>query len=540
MDRQGRETSAGERLYNGIVLPQSWPPEDMGSYGEAPQPVPYLDKGPDVIDISVGRQLFVDDFLIAQTDMEREYHRPRKYEGNPVLTPEVPTELGQREVELKIIDIPLPTAAPFHGGVWYDAKERLLKLWYKAGFFGSVALAVSKDGLNWERRELDAVPGTNLVLPLRTDWQQDSNAVVYDPYTGDETQRYKMFIYNNVDHSGYVFTSPDGVHWSDAVKTGLVGDCSTIFYNPFRKKWVYSIRADWHERSRNYSECDDLIDGAGFSDPVKWLRADELDARDPEIQMKPELYNFNAVAYESILLGTYNIYLGIHEDAQAGDVKYNDIHLGYSRDGFHFYRPSEDRTPFLRASRTVGDWERGYLHDNAAICVVNGDELWFYYAGFQGNGKQGWFDMHSYASTGLAILRRDGFASMNAGAEEKALTTKALTFQGKYLFVNAEAAGGELKAELLDEEGRPIEGFGLEDCIPVAEDSTKVQVAWRGGKDLSAFAGRPVRFRFAMQNGRLYAFWVSGDEKGASGGYLAGGSVGQDGLVDTPQSYLRD
>ena len=55
--------SLSETLYNGIELPVQWPP----NYGEptgAPMPVPYLDNPSDVIPIDVGRQLFVDDFLI--------------------------------------------------------------------------------------------------------------------------------------------------------------------------------------------------------------------------------------------------------------------------------------------------------------------------------------------------------------------------------------------------------------------------------------------------------------------------------------------
>ena len=53
---------AGETLYNGIVLPPVWPPKGEYKPGE-PMPVPYLSNPPPVIDISNGRQLFVDNFL---------------------------------------------------------------------------------------------------------------------------------------------------------------------------------------------------------------------------------------------------------------------------------------------------------------------------------------------------------------------------------------------------------------------------------------------------------------------------------------------
>ena len=65
--------NAGETLYNGVVLPDRWPPR-YTEYTREPMPVPYLDNRPEVIVIDVGRQLFVDDFLIDQTNLQRVYH----------------------------------------------------------------------------------------------------------------------------------------------------------------------------------------------------------------------------------------------------------------------------------------------------------------------------------------------------------------------------------------------------------------------------------------------------------------------------------
>ena len=54
-------------------------------------------------------------------------------------------------------------------------------------------------------------------------------------------------------------------------------------------------------------------------------------------------------------------------------------------------------------------------------------------------------------STGLATLRRDGFASLDAGDEEGTITTRPVMFTGKHLFVNVDAPRGELRVEILDE-----------------------------------------------------------------------------------------
>ena len=84
----------GELLYNGIRLPQQWPPRDeVKAASREPQPVPYLDAPPAVIPIDVGRQLFVDDFLVEKTTLHRTFHHAEKYEGNPILKPETPQEI---------------------------------------------------------------------------------------------------------------------------------------------------------------------------------------------------------------------------------------------------------------------------------------------------------------------------------------------------------------------------------------------------------------------------------------------------------------
>ena len=92
------------KLYNNVILEDGFSskPCDFSD-------TPYLKDRPDVIDVSVGRQLFVDNFSIENTDLTPEYHKAKKYEGNPVLFPEMPWERERS-----------PAACPKSGGVWYD------------------------------------------------------------------------------------------------------------------------------------------------------------------------------------------------------------------------------------------------------------------------------------------------------------------------------------------------------------------------------------------------------------------------------------
>jgi hypothetical protein len=104
-------------------------------------------------------------------------------------------------------------------------------------------------------------------------------------------------------------------------------------------------------------------------------------------------------------------------------------------------------------------------------------------------------------------------------------------FSGKHLFVNADVAGGELSAEVLDERGQVMDGLGRADCVPVRADKTRQAVTWKAG-ELAKVAGRAVRFRFHLRGGRLYAFWVSPEKSGASHGYVAAGGPGLRGPAD--------
>ncbi|MCB1066190.1 MAG: glycosyl hydrolase family 32, partial [Verrucomicrobiae bacterium] len=134
---------------------------------------------------------------------------------------------------------------------------------------------------------------------------------------------------------------------------------------------------------------------------------------------------------------------------------------------------------------------------------------------------------------GLAMLRRDGFASMKSGTRHGVLTTRPVTFQGSHLFVNAACTEGNLRVEILDEEGEIIAPFSLDHCPAISADQTLLPIQWEGGEDLSQLAGKTVRFRFHLDGGDLYSFWVSPDASGASGGYVAGGGPGFTGHRDT-------
>jgi hypothetical protein len=489
---------SGERevLYNGIRLPATWPPR-LKEVPRDPVVPAYLTAPPAVIPIDVGRQLFVDDFLIAQTTLTRTHHLPEYHRSNPVLS----------------------GGMVFSDGVWYDPQERIFKMWYLTR--GGTAYATSKDGLAWDRPKLDVRRGTNLVQTS----PRDSSTVWLDLAEKDPKKRYKMFRSASRPKLKswclWIHFSPDGIHWTEPEPTGACGDRTTVFYNPFRRVWVYSLRHGWGQpRRRRYWETrGDVVKGAQWganSTPPLWCGADRLDPPRADYKVTPELYNLDCVAYESILLGLFTIWRGQF----PGRPKPNEVCVGYSRDGWNWTRP--DRRGFLPVSERKGDWNYGNVQSAGGCCLVVADQLFFYCSG-RGTGNV----------TSLAVLRRDGFTSLDAGAAGGTLTTRPVTFRGRYLFVNVDAPGGELRAEVLDEGGKVLAPFSAADCTPVRADRTLQRVTWRKAADLGRLAGKPVKFRFHLTNGKLYAFWVSPETSGASHGYIAAGGPGLSGVTDT-------
>ncbi|MGB0578351.1 MAG: glycosyl hydrolase family 32, partial [Limisphaerales bacterium] len=126
----------------------------------------------------------------------------------------------------------------------------------------------------------------------------------------------------------------------------------------------------------------------------------------------------------------------------------------------------------------------------------------------------------------------DGFASMDAGPTRGQLTTRPIRFSGRQLFVNANCSNGEMQVEVLDKSGNALTGFSRDDSTSAREDRTLMPITW-SKKQLASLTGRTVRFRFHLRNARLFAFWVSPDESGASHGYIAGGGPGYTSHKDT-------
>ena len=104
-------------------------------------------------------------------------------------------------------------------------------------------------------------------------------------------------------------------------------------------------------------------------------------------------------------------------------------------------------------------------------------------------------------------LRLDGFASLGAPLKGGTALTKPLVFEGDRLEINfSTSAGGSMRVEVQDTQGKPIPGFMLDDCHLQYGDQLDRIVSWKSGTDVSKLEGKPVRLRFELKDADLYSF----------------------------------
>lgn len=486
-----------------------------------------------IVMAQLGRYLVAYSRFSDCQNVTRIFHTPKYYGANPILKADKAWELNINGD---------PYAAPFSGGVWYDEKDAKFKMWYSAGGGKSLGLvtcyAESTDGKVWNKPELDVVPGTNVVDTT----EHDCISVLLDKFETDFQKRYKMFVVefnNRFTVSMKLKYSADGIHWGHPVAlSGELYDRCAVYYDPFRKNYVLSLKTingPVYRRSRCYLAHRDpelmvsLAHRVFSYDSDKfikyWFNAADDDPRHPLFpDIRPQIYNHEAAAYESSLLGYFTVWQG-PENKECDSLmiqKRNEILVGWSEDGFHWNR--EYKKPFLPVSSNHDAWNAGNVQSTAGSPLVVGDSLYFYVSG-RYNSKP----VHdSNFSTGLAMLRRDGFASFRAGQTPGEFLSDTLMVDGDYLFVNVDvrSESSQLLVEALDGDNQIIQGFSKSDCqILRRSDSTKSSVSWKS-HSLRELQGRIVKLKFYLTNGDFYSFWLSPWKSGESRGYTAGGGPG--------------
>ena len=194
------------------------------------------------------------------------------------------------------------------------------------------------------------------------------------------------------------------------------------------------------------------------------------------------------------------------DNPQTIDSDLVEIQMATSRDGIHWKRL--DRKPYV-GLELDGTSLSGSIYMGVGMLKV-GNEIYQYYGGSKFTHAVGATNEPGDAPRGAfrrVVQRLDGFMSADAPYGGGAFTTPPITFSGNRLVLNINAsAAGTAKVAILDPEGNPFRGFGLDDCDLIGRNRLRKLVTWGGNPDLSTLRGATVRLKFEMRAAKLYSF----------------------------------
>ncbi|MBL8825963.1 MAG: hypothetical protein JNM18_03195 [Planctomycetaceae bacterium] len=423
-----------------------------------------------------------------------------------------------------------------------------------------VCYAESDDGITFTKPELELFPyldqpKTNIVL-IGTGLygHRYCNSVLVDERESDVTRRYKMAYYDWSERDGRVYPglhvafSPDGIHWTKQpdgphyltaygsrgtqpivegeptyTETPAPGkpiptrktwqypltmsDAVDVMYDPRRdvfaiygKMWIDSPLggASWrHALGRTESK-----DFLTWSKPELLLTTDDDDPSDVEFHTSPVFF------YGDRYFCLNQMFIRRLKGAM-------DVELMTSRDGLQWGRPFRDQ--FFIARSTPGLFDSRTILTNATPVILD-DEIRFYYGAYNQaplDGVKSPPDQRS--GVGMVSIPRDRFAGIRPVpiSDQKTLkqtlenvgqaTLRPIDLGGvRKLTVNADAADGAVRVEVLTADGYRVRGFTQDDAEPLTSDSLRHPVSWHG-KQLADLPPGRYMLRLHLQNAAVFA-----------------------------------
>jgi len=71
------------------------------------------------------------------------------------------------------------------------------------------------------------------------------------------------------------------------------------------------------------------------------------------------------------------------------------------------------------------------------------------------------------------------------------------------------SAAGAVQIEILDDNGKPIPGFALDDCPEIIGNEINRSVSWNGNTDVRSLSSTPVRLRIVLKDADLFSLKFS-------------------------------
>ena len=307
--------------------------------------------------------------------------------------------------------------------------------------------AESDDGINWVKPNLgiftfDGSPDNNII------WDLHGVSVFIDREEPNPDKRYKAIGFCRRYRNIFLITSPDGIRWDDEIA---------------RRKYD-ALRAEFH--------------------------------------------NLSGFRYNNLYLGLVGaLYVtGEQIPGEKNQMPCNgpiDSQIVYSRDGINWAHADRERTAAIPRG-DAGSFDSGMIAGTATQLIIEGDNVHWYYTGC--DYTHGEVDLDKKVTrVGRATWQRHRFVALSA-QDDGMVTTNAMPFpeDADYLEVNADAEGGQVRAEFCGADGRVLDGFSREECLPLSTDDLRWRVRWNAA-DISTIHG-DVKLRFLLNRSKLYSF----------------------------------
>ncbi len=456
--------------------------------------------GAQPIDLGQRLELFADRFLIERLDGAFLFlHEPR------------PAGV--------VLSFDLPWEGAFSGYVTVLQDGPLYRMYYRglptSGKDGSpsetTCYAESRDGIRWVKPKLrlfrvGGARHNNVVLAGQPPFSHNFSPFLDSRPGAPAAERFKALA-GTSEKGLFVFASADGLRWKlwreKPVLTGSAFDSQNLaFWSESEKCYVAYFRT-WSKtgfsgiRTISRAVSDDLV---SWSEPVK------MSFGETELE---HLYTSQTHPY----FRAPHIYIALPMRFLPGckvlteeESRLLQIGKGYDSDcaetvfmtsrGGNRY----DRTfleGFIRPGLDPGNWASRSGLSALGVVPTGPEEISVY--------RQSHYAQPSNRLVRYT-LRTDGFSSVRAPFSGGEMLTRPLRLSGQTLVLNlSTGAAGSLRAELQDEQGKPIPGYGLEDSIPLVGDAIEKTVRWKGHAGLPDRRGAAVRIRLVMKDADLYA-----------------------------------
>ncbi len=459
-----------------------------------------------------------------------------------------------------------------------EDENGLLRLYY-GGPDDYVEVQTSADGIHWEKPDL----GKGLIKGRKNIAISEPSAmgnVFFDP---NEVPEAKWKYVSGFQERGiFVFYSPDGWHFNRA-KTAAIpiraGSQSNVFYDEQQQAYIGYHRSDFAKtiggdtqrqfgitvvtdimspfpfdpvtqketweaakdmRLRNpqpwYLDNGPLTPGGlGIEYPIVFAPKDTLDPRGSDIYVPkaikypwaPDTYLAFPLLYLHYEDGPLTRQVLQHPDRRRGSGPI-ETQLSVSRDAVNWKRYPK---PVY-----VGNGQFGKHHINQSYLahgmVKRNNEIW-QYCFCETRYHSTWLKDGEYVRAVYRFIQRlDRFVSIDTPYDEDGfIVTRPFKFDGNRLVLNIDTdATGYAQVGFLDEQGKPIDGFAVDNCVWINGDFLDVEVEWiknpevltvpygdsiedvfaeasklKYTKDVSSLAGKIVQLVIRMRGAKLYA-----------------------------------